>query len=313
MKTSVPSPGELAAHRPRALTLWGLGLTDAMLLGAVLIWGTNFVVLKRALQELSPLSVNAVRFMIASACLLPIILQHRGTGPLPRKDFLQAVGAGAIGYGVASVFMLAGLSLATASQASLLTATMPIFVALLGYGVGGERLSRRAWLGIAVCFGGIGLVVGAPGSASGFRTTLGSALVLASALATAVSMVTAAPVLRRSSTSQVTTAMTLAGAIILIPIGVPAVAQEAWGSVTVFTWVGLLYSGVISIAFSNMLWNRGVQAIGPSRTAIYSNLIPVVAALAGWLFLGERLTPLQLVGAGIILSGLYLVRMARVL
>jgi drug/metabolite transporter (DMT)-like permease len=290
----------------------GLGLTDLLLLGVIIVWGTNFVVLKRALSELSPMTVNAVRFFISSSLLLALVARRRVTNPLPRQDTLRVALAGVVGYGLAQVCMLLGLSLTSASQTALLSATMPIFVALLSHLAGTERLSRRAWLGSLICFGGITLVVGAPSMDDRLRSLLGSVLILASAFGWSAAMVMNTPVLRRASASQVTAVMTLTGTAVLILVAIPDMAREAWSGVTVSTWVGLAYSGVFSLAVGTVIWNRGVRLIGPSRTAIYSNLTPVAAALTAWLFLGERFTPMQFVGATIILAGLYLVRTARI-
>jgi drug/metabolite transporter (DMT)-like permease len=302
--TSEPLPGASAR--------WGLGLTDVLLLGVIVVWGTNFVVLKRALQELSPYTVNAIRFSISSAFLLAIISRRQATGPLLRRDTLRVLVAGITGFGVGQVCMLLGLSLSPASQAALLAATMPIFVALLSHLAGMERLSPRGWIGIGLCFAGIVLVVGGPSGANRLQAMLGGLLSLLSALGWAISMVITAPVLRRSSVSRVSAATTVTGTLILILIAIPAMLQERWSGVTPVSWAGLVFSGVLSLAIGTVIWNRGVRVIGAPRTAIYANLTPVVAAATGWLFLNERLTLLQFAGAAIILSGLYVVRTARV-
>lgn len=298
-------------RRARA-TRGRLGLTDILLLGVIMVWGTNFVVLKRALAELSPMTVNAVRFSISSTLLLAIIARHRVTNPLQGKDVWRVVLAGVVGYGVGQVCMLLGLALTTASQAALLSATMPIFVALLSHLAGTERLARRAWVGTLICFGGIVLVVGAPSMTDRLQGLLGSVLMLGSAFGWSAAMVITTPVLRRASASQVTAVMTVTGTTVLILVAIPGMMRESWSGVTPTAWAGLVYSGVLSLALGTIIWNRGVRLIGPSRTAIYSNLTPVVAALTGWFFLGERLTPVQFVGAVVILAGLYLVRTAQI-
>ena len=295
----------------RTSTRTGLGLTDLMLLGVIIVWGTNFVILKRALQDLSPLSVNAIRFSIASL-LLVIILRRRPAKPLLRSDIWRAITGGVATGGIGQVCMVYGLSLSPASQVALLTATMPIFVAILSDVVGMEHLSRRGWLGIAICFSGIIMVVGAPSSANRLHVVLGGLLILGSAFGWAVAMVITAPVLRRASASQVTAIMNYSGTLVLILLAIPTLAQEHWSRATPITWGSLVFSGALSLVIASIVWNRGVRVIGPSRTAIYSNLTPVVAALVGWLLLGEQFTGLQFVGAAVILSGLYLVRTSRV-
>jgi drug/metabolite transporter (DMT)-like permease len=74
------------------------------------------------------------------------------------------------------------------------------------------------------------------------------------------------------------------------------------------SWAGLLYSAFLSIGLAYLLWYRGVARLGGSRTAIYSNLTPVVALAAGALWLGEDLTLLSVVGAALVIGGVMLVR-----
>ncbi len=305
---TIPASESLPKASPRR----GLGLTDMLLLGTIVVWGTNFVVLKRALQELSPYTVNAIRFSIASVLLLFIVLRRRPMRPLQRSDIWRVVIAGISTGGIGQIFMMLGLSLTSASQVALLTATMPIFVALISHLAGAEHLSRHGWMGIGICFTGIVLVVGAPTGANRLQTILGGALILASALGWAIAMVISTPVLRRASASLVTAITVVTGTLILILAAIPAMMREEWAVVTPITWAGLFFSGALSLVIGTIIWNRGVRIIGPSRTAIYANLTPVVAAVAGWLFLAERFTPAQFVGAAIVLSGLYLVRTAQV-
>ncbi|MBT8337561.1 MAG: DMT family transporter, partial [Gemmatimonadetes bacterium] len=75
-------------------------------------------------------------------------------------------------------------------------------------------------------------------------------------------------------------------------------------------WGTVLYAGVLSISVAYVLWNRGVRRLGNARTAVYSNLVPVVALLAAWVGLGERPTGLQVLGAAVILAGLRWTRSA---
>jgi drug/metabolite transporter (DMT)-like permease len=75
-------------------------------------------------------------------------------------------------------------------------------------------------------------------------------------------------------------------------------------------WIGVVYAGLMAIGVAYVLWNRGVRRIGSSRTAAYQNLVPVVALLTAWLWLGEMPTILQIGGAAVVLGGLTLARVA---
>src|SRR5690606_5882653 len=98
------------------------------------------------------------------------------------------------------------------------------------------------------------------------------------------------------------------GASGIFLIGIPALRSQPWEEVGAAAWGGLLYSALLSIGLAYLIWYRGVERLGSARTAIYSNLTPVIALAAGALWLGERLTLLAVLGVALVLGGLVLVR-----
>ncbi len=76
-------------------------------------------------------------------------------------------------------------------------------------------------------------------------------------------------------------------------------------------WLGVLYCGALAIALGYVMWNRAVQHVGAARTAVYSNLTPVLVALVAWLVRGDPLTVYHVAGAIIILTGITLTRLGR--
>ena len=109
-----------------------------------------------------------------------------------------------------------------------------------------------------------------------------------------------------------TTAWSLyVGAPLLVLIGLPALGRADLRTLTPGAWLGVAYAGFLAIGLAYLLWYRGVEKLGNNRTALYSNLVPVAALLTAWLWLGETPTPLQLLGAGVILTGLSVARLAQ--
>jgi drug/metabolite transporter (DMT)-like permease len=107
-----------------------------------------------------------------------------------------------------------------------------------------------------------------------------------------------------------TTTWTLAvGTVGLVLLGAPDLAALEFSEVSMVAWIGVVYAGVFALSIAYLLWYRGVQRIGSSRTAAYSNLVPVVALLVAWGWLGEVPSALQWVGAAVILGGISVTRM----
>jgi drug/metabolite transporter (DMT)-like permease len=107
---------------------------------------------------------------------------------------------------------------------------------------------------------------------------------------------------------RVTTVTTLAGMPGLVLVGLPGLLQLEWGAVPGRAWAALAYATVLSLVVAYILWNRSVQAVGGTRTAIYMCVTPLVAVGAAWVLLGEHARPLQGLGAVLIVAGVLLTR-----
>ena len=88
----------------------------------------------------------------------------------------------------------------------------------------------------------------------------------------------------------------------------PQISDTSWTSLPVSGWGALLYSGLLALVVAYLFWYRGVRVLGPTRSAMYSNLQPVVALVVAWIALGEKPTIIQVLGAVAIMIGLLLTR-----
>jgi drug/metabolite transporter (DMT)-like permease len=103
------------------------------------------------------------------------------------------------------------------------------------------------------------------------------------------------------------TAWTLWVGAALIPlVGLPSVARTDFSAFSFFMWPALVYAGVLSIAVAYLIWYTGVAVLGNTRTATYSNLVPVLTLIVAWIWLGEVPHPGQLAGAAVIIGGVTL-------
>ena len=299
-----PTPGR-AGSRARP----GVSLTDVTLVAMALIWGVNIPVVKMGTQMMAPLAYNGVRVAIAAASLLVIGALGGRSWP-SRAQVLTLLGLGVLGNGLYQVFFIEGIARTRAGSAALVLAATPAFVALIGRLRGVERISSRGMLGIALSVAGIGLVVyGGAARAEGQGTLVGNLLVLAGTMCWALFTVLLKPHTHEVNGVQLT-ALTLAGgAIPLLVVASPAIAATDWPSVPAGAWAAITFSGLGALVIAYLFYNRGVRLIGPTRTAMYGNLQPIIALLVAWLTLGEIPTMWQGLGAGSIMTGLLMTRM----
>ena len=291
-----------------------------MMLATVMIWGLNFVAVKLVLREFSPMAFIGLRFTMATAVIW-LFLWQRTRGPnsseslgVLRRDVLSIIGLGLLGHTLYQLLFVYGMTLTTAANSSLLLATAPIWVAVLGYLLHIERISRVTWYGILLSFCGILiLILGGGGRVDlGGTTIRGDLLLLASAIVWAVHTTASKPFLSRYSPLKLTS-WTHAGGH--HPAGhhfhpgdtAAGLGRDHAGGV-----------GRVSSFRPYCLWLWGTWSGTPAcsgwgiaRTAVYSNLTPVFAIIFAWIILDSVLMPLQLVGGAVVLAGLILTRRGR--
>jgi drug/metabolite transporter (DMT)-like permease len=177
-----------------------------------------------------------------------------------------------------------------------------------------ERGNRTVWSGIVLSFAGVLLLVlgGSNGLALADGPTIGDLLILGASMLWAAYTVGSKPLLGRHSAIKLTTMAMLAGVPPLVLFSVPELAQQDWSAIPAGHWLALVYSAFMAVVVGYVLWGLSVQRVGNARTAIYSNLTPVVAILVAWVVLGDRLTLLQGLGGLVVLAGLLLTRRGRV-
>lgn len=295
------------AESPTATARPQFGAIDLLLVLMCLVWGFNFTIVKTSLQDFSPLSFTALRFVIASSTLMLVVRMRGERRVVEGKDFRALVLLGIMGHMIYQVAFIEGLARTRAGNAALILATSPVVIALLSAARGHERLTARSYCGVALSFIGMLVIVGSNARALGFRgSLLGDGLLLGSTVCWAVYTVDLKRFLVRYGTLETMSVALLAGTVPLVFISLPSLLNQSWGTIRPFAWFGLFYSALGAIVLSFFIWNHGIKRIGSTRTAAYSNLTPVIALFVAWVFLSERPTTGQLAGATIILLGIYL-------
>jgi drug/metabolite transporter (DMT)-like permease len=244
--------------------------------------------------------------------LVVLWLRHEPIA-LSRLDVMRIALLGLGGHFAYQVIFIYGMARSSPANASLLMATSPIFVAIYSHILSLERARPLAWIGIGLSFVGIVLLIGGGPQALHLEQAgmLGDLLILACATIWAAYTAFSKPMLARHSPVQLTALSMAIGTLPLLAVSVPQLQAQDWRSVPAGAWAALLFSGVLSLAVGYVAWYTSVQRVGNTRTAVYSNLTPVVAVLVSWLALGDELRPLQVAGALVVLTGLVLTRRGR--
>jgi drug/metabolite transporter (DMT)-like permease len=285
------------------------GLTDVLLFLMAVIWGVNFVVVKYATTVFNPVAFTGLRVGTVAAFLW-IVCLSRGGISLPRRDVITLLLLGALGNGIYQLFFVHGVARTRAGNAALIVGSVPAFVALIAR-ARGERLKAMTGVGITLSVVGVALVIAGSGSASlstGETRLLGSVLVFIAVLCWSAYTIMLQPYTTRIDVVELSAMTMLGGAIPLVIASTPALVATDWSRIGVNGWLALTYSSVISMGIAYFFYYRGLRVLGPTRTAVYSNLQPIVALLAAWPLLNETPTIFQGVGAATIVAGVFLTR-----
>jgi drug/metabolite transporter (DMT)-like permease len=286
---------------------------DLAIVLLVLIWGSNFSVVKSALSEFNPLAFNATRFVLASAVLAVFLAISGVRIRFPKQDVMRLVGLGLLGNVLYQALFIYGIDGTRAGNAALMLSTVPLIVTVLSVALKHETISRAGWAGVVLSISGIVVILwgSSRGLSFGSDTIRGDLIMLGSALAWSVYTVLSSPYVQKYGTLPVTAFTMWIGTVGLVAVSTPALLAQDWISITPGAWGGLVFSGAFSLALAYILWYYGIRHLGSSRTAVYSNTVPVVALLVAWLTLGEVPTMVQVVGTVMILGGIGLARLRR--
>lgn len=299
-----------ASSKPVAERPPAFGLTDLLMLLTTMVWGANVSVIKVSFAELPPHAFNLSRFLFSALIYAFIIWRSREGFSLSLRDLPRVAFLALTGITLYQVFFITGLSRTTASLVSMANAMTPIFIAVLSTVFGLERLRWTGWLGIILSvIGFYGIVLGRP---NGFdlkgAEVSGVFLILLAGLMWAFYTIFARPVLKKISPTKLAGLTNIIGTAFYLPFAWREFFRADFSRVTMGGWLGLIYSGSLALVFGFVVWYKSVERVGGARTGVYSNLTPVFGVLTAVIFLGDRISWLQVASALVIFFGVYLTR-----
>jgi drug/metabolite transporter (DMT)-like permease len=255
----------------------------SLLVAAALCWSVGGLLIKAV--DWPPLAVAGGRGVFAAIFL---VLTQRGL----RFHFSRAQVVGAIAYAGCTVAFCSATKLTTAANAILLQYTAPVWIALFGAWILGERATRADWLTIVIVLGGMGLF---------FAENLDTTAVLGNAVAALSGVLFAAMTmaLRWQKDGSVVESIIL-GNLLAAAVGLPWMLRAPPLEVT--GWVALVALGFVQLGVAYALYSRAIKHV----TALEAVLIPVIEPILNplWVLLamGERPSPLALCGGAIVLG-----------
>ncbi len=282
-------------HSKALLALWS----------AVLIWASSFIVLKLAFVYYDPMVVIFGRMFIASLCFLVVIKKMCHVDYRP-GDWKRLLFMGVCEPGFYFVFEAMALTRTDASQAGMICALLPLMVAIAAHFILKEQISRRSVYGFALAVAGaIILSAAAKATENAPNPILGNFLEFMAMVWAVGYMITLKGLSPRYSPWFLTMIQSFIGSLFFFPLlFLPSttlpVEFPLIGTATV------IYLGVVVTLGGYGLYNYGMSKIPANKASAFINLIPVFTLLLGWIFLNERLNPIQYAASALVIAGVYL-------
>jgi drug/metabolite transporter (DMT)-like permease len=275
------------------------------LLAVVLVWAGSFSVIKELLDHgVGALDIAIVRYAIAAPGFALILWRKGGLPGLTRRDAARIGAAGlliVLGYHLS---LNLGERHTTSGVAALVVALAPGMTLVLASLLGLDRLRARQVVGLTVAFAGVAIVVVlGTGESLSLGSVRGPLIVLGAPLSFALYNVLVKPLLARHDLLALTAATSLVGTVGLLPL-VPGSTVDTLSGVSARDAALLLYLGVLATFLGYILWNVGLEGLGPTRAVSYTYAISPLAVVIGAVVLAEPLTAWLVVGAALVVGGI---------
>lgn len=281
-----------------------------LLLITSMLWAGNFVAGKYLVNHASALTLTDMRWLIAILFLLPIVwIKEKKIIP-PRQALIYLFIMGLTGVVLFNVFMFLALERTSSNNAGLLSALNPVAIAIASFLLMGEKISARKILGMLISFAGVLVVItkGEWERLIQFQLNSGDLYMLAAVASWGAYSVAGRKAMEYTSAFQSTLWAGIFGVLILLPINLPTFEIIA---PTVSFWIALLYVSVGATVMAMLFWNIGVQKVGGTKSGMFLNFNPIFTAIFAYMLLGESMSLTQLVGTGLVISGVLLFTLQR--
>ena len=271
---------------------------------ASIIWGAMFVVVKIIVDEVHPIQLVWLEYLIALVFLIGYSVMKREKWHINWPDLKLIFWIGIIGNTISLVAQEMGTGLSNAQTGSVITSTIPAFMIIFGWLILKEKLDKVKIFSVIIAILGVVMIVGL--KMSGTNVILGVLLLVLDSIAWALMSVLVKKV-KTYSSLQITIMSTVVAVVALTPF-----ILSDMSSLTSINFLdpkviwSLLYIGAVSTAVAYVMWNRGLQIVSAGSSCLFYLIQPIVGSFLGWLLLGEQISVGFVIGSAMILASVWI-------
>ena len=283
---------------------------EALILVTVVIWGANYPLAKFGLGGMHPFVFNAIRYITAAAVLMMVSASRPGTIKIDPRDRWKLLWAGLVANVLYQVVFIIGLDMTTSGNSAVILSTSPLWTVFLHARMHHENIPRPMLAGMVLSVIGVFFIILGSGKSFGFsgREFEGGCILLVAAFLWGLNTNLQKPLLRTYSPTHLSVILISVGAVGLTGLAVPYAVHANDGLPGLPYLFAAVLSGAFSIGIGNLFWSYGVKVLGPGKTSSFNNLVPVIALVLSYVYLQERLVPVQIAGAAMTIAGVWAAR-----
>ena len=304
----------------------------AAAIACVLFWGFSFISIKITVAVIPPMTLGALRFALALIFLFFIKKKQAPDEKIRKEDIPFLAGAGLTGVTLYFFFENNGVSMIPASEASIIVGSIPV-ITMIAEGLREKIVSRRKTgsqasgssgephesdrrriffnkiilpgLGALISLSGVALVAGISFALSG--SALGYIYMAGACVSWVTYCFLTRPLFNRRSRIYIIFWQSVIGFIGFLPFAFFESFRHVPRQMpSLYVWGHVIFLGICCSALGYWLYALALKDLGVRTASLFINFIPVISAIGGFFVLGERLRPLQWLGAGLVLAGVYL-------
>jgi len=283
----------------------------AALVGVQIFFGSLPVIGKVVLKVIPAFGLVGFRVLI-TAVAFAVIQSARGRFWLKdRRDYIYLGVLSLFGVTFNQLLFISGLSLTTASNTSLLAATIPIFTLAVSSVAGFEKLRGIKLVGVIVACFGVLLLIDPRNASFSSKNTMGDLLIIANSFSYGIYVATSKSVITRNGAFRSMMWVFIFAALICVPVGAFSMRTVDYYHIPSGVWLLILYIGIGATASPYLLNAWALARVNPSTVAVYVYLQPLIGFLLAVIFLSEHIDVKFVMAALLVFSGVFLVTRRR--
>lgn len=277
-----------------------------MMLFATIFWAGAFIAGKFSIGEFPVFSLVFFRFLIATIIIFMILIKTEENWKINKQDLKTFLVLGIVGMVGYHVFFFLSLKYTSATNSSLIGATNPIVTTMLACIFLKDKITYKNILGILISLFGV-ILITTNGNISvlfNMKFNIGDILMMVAVLCWATYGVLSKKVLEVYSPIKITSYAFLTCVIILIPL---VILEKPWvymPNTTFNGWMSVIYMAIFPSVGGYLIQQMSIKKIGPTKTSLFINLVPVFSMILAFCILGESISIIKIIAGILIICGI---------